>query len=83
MDNTTRLIILAAQNAGNGQAGIYSILAPAAVAGVFFIGIIILFGIISGILDHFTEKPDYYIPIWDEFPKDKEEVKRSDKKNVR
>ena len=83
MDNTTRLIILAAQNAGNGQASVYGFLAPAAIAGVFFIGIIILIGILAGILDHFTEKPDQYTPIWEEFPKDKEEEKRSDKKDVR
>lgn len=78
VDNATIQMLYAAQNAGSGQAGVYSLLAPAAVAGVFFIGVIILIGIISGILDHFTEKPDQNIPIWEEFPK--EEEKRSNKK---
>lgn len=83
VDHSTMQMLLAAQNAGSGQAGIYSLLAPAAVAGIFFLGVIILIGIIGGILDHFTEKPDQYIPIWDEFPKDKEEEKRSNKNDVR
>ena len=76
VDNSTMQILFAAQNAGSGQAGVYSLLA--AVAGVFFIGFIILIGIIAGILDHFTEKPDQIFPIWEEFPK--EEEKRSNKK---
>ena len=78
VDHNTMQMLFAAQNAGNGQAGVYSLLAPGAVAGVFFIGFIILIGIIAGILDHFTEKPDQNIPIWEEFPK--EEEKRSNKK---
>lgn len=78
VDNSTMQILFAAQNAGSGQAGVYSLLAPAAIAGVFFIGFIILIGIIAGILDHFTEKPDQIFPIWEEFPK--EEEKRSNKK---
>ena len=78
VDNATIQMLYAAQNAGSGQAGVYSLLAPAAVAGLFFIGVIILIGIISGILDHFTEKPEQIFPIWEEFPK--EEEKRSNKK---
>ena len=79
VDNATVQMIYAAQNAGSGQAGIYSLIAPGAVAGIFFIGVIILIGIIGGILDHFTEKPDQHVPIWEEFPKGEEE-KRSNKK---
>lgn len=78
VDHSTIQMLYAAQNAGNGQAGVYSLLAPAALAGVFFIGVIILIGIIGGILDHFTETPDQHIPIWEEFTK--EEEKRSNKK---
>lgn len=78
VDHSTMQMLLAAQNAGSGQAGIYSLLAPAAVAGMFCIGVIILIGIIGGILDHFTEKPDQNVPIWEEFPKGEE--KRSNKK---
>lgn len=78
VDHNTMQMLFAAQNAGNGQAGVYSLLAPGAVAGLFFIGFIILIGIIAGILDHFTEKPDQIFPIWEEFPK--EEEKRSNKK---
>lgn len=69
VDNSTMQILFAAQNAGSGQAGVYSLLAPAAVAGVFFIGFIIFIRIIGGILDYFTEKPDQNVPIWEEFPK--------------
>lgn len=78
VDNSTMQILFAAQNAGSGQAGVYSLLAPAALAGIIFVGIIIVFMIIGGILDHFTEKPDQNTPIWEEFPK--EEEKRSNKK---
>lgn len=80
VDNATAQIIHAAQNAGSGQASVYSLLAPAAVARIFFVVIIIiiLIGIIGGILVHFTEKPEQYTPIWEEFPK--EEEKRSNKK---
>ena len=78
VDNVTVQMIYAAQNAGSGQAGVYSLLAPAAVAGLFFVGVIIIIGIIGGIFDHFTEKPDQSFPIWEEFPK--EEEKRSNKK---
>ena len=78
VDNSTMQILIAAQNAGSGQAGVYSLLAPAALAGIIFVGIIIIFMIIGGILDHFTEKSDQNTPIWEEFPK--EEEKRSNKK---
>ena len=78
VDHNTMQMLYAAQNAGSGQAGVYSLLAPAALAGVFFVGLVILIGIIGGILDHFTEKPDQHVPIWEEFPK--EEEKRSNKK---
>ena len=78
VDHSTIQMLYAAQNAGNGQAGVYSLLAPGAVAGLFFIVVIIAVMIIGGILDHFTEKPDQTFPIWEEFPK--EEEKRSNKK---
>lgn len=78
VDHSTMQMLYAAQNAGSGQAGVYSLLAPAALAGIIFVGIIIVFMCIGGILDHFTEKSDQNIPIWEEFPK--EEEKRSNKK---
>ena len=81
VDHSTMQMLLAAQNAGSGQAGIYSLIAPAAVAGMFFIGVIILIGIIGGILDHFTEKPDQIFPIWEEFPKDDRFTKKEGKTN--
>lgn len=78
VDHSTMQMIMAAQNAGNGQAYVYSLLAPGVIAGLFFIVVIIAIMIVGGILDHFTEKPDQNVPIWEEFPK--EEEKRSDKK---
>ena len=78
MDHETIQMIISAQNAGGGQAAIYSLLSPAVVAASFCVVLIIIIMIIGGILDHFTEKPDQNIPIWEEFPK--EEEKRSNKK---
>lgn len=78
VDNATVQMIYAAQNARSGQAGIYSLFAPGAIAGIFCVGVIIVIMIIGGVLDHFTEKSDQTIPIWEEFPK--EEEKGSNKK---
>lgn len=78
VDHSTMQMLIVAQNAGSGQAGIYSLLAPGAIAGIFFVGLIIVIMIIGGVLDHFTEKSDQNISIWEEFPK--EEEKRSNKK---
>jgi hypothetical protein len=82
MDNATRLKILAAQYAGDSPDAIVSgFLAPGASAGIFFIGVIIVIGIIVGILDHFTdEKPP---EVWKEFQYDERETKKENKKDVR
>lgn len=55
-DMETMGIILAAQNAGNGQAAIYGTLSPGIVAAGFVILLVIGVWILSGILDHFTDK---------------------------
>lgn len=55
-DMETMGIILAAQNAGNGQAAIYSTLSPGIVAAGFVLLLVIGIGILSGIIDHFTDK---------------------------
>lgn len=82
MDNATRLKILAAQYAGDSPDAIVSgFLAPGASAGIFFIGVIIIIGIIVGVLDHFTdEKPP---EVWKEVQYDEREAKRKDKNDVR
>ena len=49
-------IILAAQNAGSGQAGIYMTLSPAITAAAFGILLILIGWIILGIIDCFIEK---------------------------
>jgi hypothetical protein len=78
MDNATRLKILAAQYAGDSPDAIVSgFLAPGASAGIFFIGVIIVIGVIIGVLDHFTdEKPP-------EVQYDERETKKENKKDVR
>lgn len=81
MDNATRLKILAAQYAGDSPDAIVSgFLAPGASAGIFFIGVIIIIGIIVGVLDHFTEKQP---EIWKEVQYDERESKKENKKDVR
>lgn len=55
-DMETMGIILAAQNAGNGQAAIYGTLSPGIVAAGFVLILVVAFWILSGILDHFTDK---------------------------
>lgn len=81
MDNATRLKILAAQYAGDSPDAIVSgFLAPGASAGIFFIGVIIVIGIIVGVLDHFTdEKPE----VWKEVQYDERENKKENKNDVR
>lgn len=81
MDNATRLKILAAQYAGDSPDAIVSgFLAPGVSAGIFFIGVIIVIGIIVGVLDHFTdEKPE----IWKEVQYDERETKKENKNDVR
>ena len=82
MDNATRLKILAAQYAGDSPDAIVSgFLAPGASAGIFFIGVIIIIGIIVGVLDHFTdEKPP---EVWKEVQYDERENKKENKNDVR
>lgn len=81
MNHETIQMIISAQNAGGGQAAVYSLLSPAVVAASFCIALIIIVMIIGGILDHFTEKTEDPFPIWEEFPKGEE--KRSNKNDVR
>ncbi|MBQ6629506.1 MAG: hypothetical protein IJH65_11925 [Methanobrevibacter sp.] len=81
MDNTTRLKILAAQYAGDSPHSIVSgFLAPGASVAIFFIGVIIVIGIIAAVLDHFTENP---IEIWKEVQYDDREQKKENKNDVR
>jgi len=82
MDNATRLKILAAQYAGDSPDAIVSgFLAPGVSAGIFFIGVIIIIGIVVGILDHFTdEKPP---EVWKEVQYDERETKKENKNDVR
>ena len=55
-DMQTMGIILAAQNAGSGQAGIYMTLSPAITAAAFGVLLILIGWIILGIIDCFIEK---------------------------
>lgn len=82
MDNATRLKILAAQYAGDSPDAIVSgFLAPGASAGIFFIGVIIIIGIIVGVLDHFTDEKQP--EIWKEVQYDERESEKENKKDVR
>ena len=82
MDNATRLKILAAQYAGDSPDAIVSgFLAPGASAGIFFIGVIIIIGIIVGILDHFTDEKQP--EVWKEVQYDERETKKENKNDVR
>lgn len=78
MDNATRLKILAAQYAGDSPDAIVSgFLAPGASAGIFFIAVIIIIGVIVGVIDHFTEKQP---EVWKEVQYDERENKEENKK---
>ena len=82
MDNATRLKILAAQYAGDSPDAIVSgFLAPGVSAGIFFIGVIIIIGVIIGVLDHFTDEKQP--EIWKEIQYEEREIKRKDKNDVR
>ena len=82
MDNASRLKILAAQYAGGSPDSIVSgFLAPGVSAAVFFIGVIIVIGIIIGVLDHFTDEKQP--EIWKEVQYDEREAKKENKKDVR
>ena len=81
MDNATRLKILAAQYAGDSPDAIVSgFLAPGVSAGIFFIGVIIIIGVIVGVIDHFTEKQP---EVWKEVQYDERETKKENKNDVR
>lgn len=81
MNHETIQMIISAQNAGSGQAAIYSLLSPAVVAASFCVVLIIIIMIIGGILDHFTAKSEDPFPIWEEFPKDDRFTKKEGKTN--
>lgn len=57
------LILLAAQHAGDGHAGVYSALAPGFVAGIAVVGLIVLVGILKFIFGGPADPPqDFYYP---------------------
>lgn len=61
--NESMWILLAAQHAGDGQAGVYSAMAPGFVAGIAVIGLIVLVGIIKFIFGGPADPPqDFYYP---------------------
>lgn len=82
MNNASKITILAAQYAGNSPNSIISdFLAPGVFAAVFFVGLIIVVGIIISILVHFTDKKQP--EIWKETQYDEREIKKENKKDVR
>ena len=61
--NESMWILLAAQYAGDGQAGVYSAMAPGFVAGIAVVGLIVLVGILKFIFVGPAEPPqDFYYP---------------------
>ena len=59
-DMNTTLILYAAQNAGgNGDAFIGGLMAPCAVATVFFLVLILGIGLLSWLFDAITDHDDY------------------------
>jgi hypothetical protein len=61
--NESMVILLAAQHAGDGQAGVYSALAPGFVAGMVVVGLIVLVGILKFIFGGPADPPqDFYYP---------------------
>lgn len=62
-DLSTSITIFAAQNAGgNGDAFIGGLMAPCAVATVFFLVLILGIGLLSWLFDAITDHDDYYGP---------------------
>lgn len=61
--NESMMILLAAQHAGDGQAGVYSALAPGFVAGMVVVGLIVLVGILKFIFGGPADPlQDFYYP---------------------
>ena len=61
--NESMWILLAAQYAGDGQAGVCSAMAPGFVAGIAVVGLIVLVGILKLIFCGPAEPPhDFYYP---------------------
>ena len=59
----TSITLFAAQNAGgNGDAFIGGLMAPCAVAIVFFLVFILGIGLLSWLFDAITDHDDYYVP---------------------
>jgi len=57
------VILLAAQHAGDGQAGVYSALAPGFASAMLVIGLIVLVGILKFIFGGPADPPqDFYDP---------------------
>ena len=62
-DLSTSITLLAAQNAGtDGAAFAYSMMAPGAMAALFFIVMVIVLGLLSWLFDFITDHDDYYVP---------------------
>lgn len=62
-DLSTSITLLAAQNAGtDGAAFAYSIMAPGAMAALFFVVMVIVLGLLSWLFDFITDHDDYYVP---------------------
>ena len=57
------MMLLVAQHAGDGPAGVYSALAPGFVAGIAVVGLIVLVGILKFIFGGPADPPqDFYYP---------------------
>lgn len=62
-DLSTSITLLAAQNAGtDGAAFAYSMMAPGAMAALFFVVMVIVLGLLSWLFDFITDHDDYYVP---------------------
>lgn len=57
---STSITLLAAQNAGiDGAAFAYSMMAPGAMAALFFVVMVIVLGLLSWLFDFITDHDDY------------------------
>ena len=62
-DLSTSITLLAAQNAGtDGAAFAYSMMAPGAMAAVFFVLLILIIGLLWCLFEFITDHDDYYEP---------------------
>ena len=62
-DLSTSITLFAAQNAGtDGAAFAYNMMAPGAMAALFFVVMVIVLGLLSWLFDFITDHDDYYVP---------------------